>query len=82
MHAKVSRHRMRMVEIATNPQGYRVYACAALMHYATDKNQPTPAQYHISGHNFNFDISHSYGSVIGNVADIAYNVFELINTIV
>ena len=61
-----------MVEIATNPQGYRVYACAVLMRYATDKNQPTPARYHISGHNFNFDISQLYGSVFGNAADIAY----------
>jgi len=40
--------------------------------YVTDKNQPTPAQYHISGHNFNLDISHLYGSVIGNAADIVY----------
>jgi hypothetical protein len=52
------------------------------MRYATDKNQPTPARYHISGYNFNLDIALSYGSVIGNVADIAYNVFELINTVV
>ena len=65
---------MRMVEIATNPQGYRVYASAVLMRYATDKNQPTPAHYHISGYNFNFDISHSYGSVIGTTADIAYRL--------
>jgi len=40
------------------------------MRYATDKNQPTPARYHISGHNFNLDISLSYGSVIGNAANI------------
>jgi hypothetical protein len=59
---------MRMVEIATNPQGYRAYAGAVLMRYATDKNQPTHAQYHISGHNFNLDISHSYGSVTGTAA--------------
>jgi hypothetical protein len=57
---------MRMVKIATNPQGYRVYAGAALMRYATDKNQPIHAQYYISGHNFNLDIFHLYGSVIGN----------------
>jgi hypothetical protein len=63
---------MRMVEIATNPQGYRVHASVVLMRYATDKNQPTLARYHISGHNFNFDISHSYGSVIGNAANIVY----------
>jgi hypothetical protein len=43
-----------------------------LMRYATDKNQPTLAQYHISGHNFNLDISHPYGSVIKNAADIVY----------
>jgi len=58
----------RMVEIATNPQGYRVHASAVLMRYATDKNQPPPTQYHISGHNFNLDIAHSHGSVIGNAA--------------
>jgi hypothetical protein len=58
-----------MVEIATHPKGYRVRASAVLMRYATDNNQPTLARYHISGHNFNMDLSHSYGSVIGNVAD-------------
>jgi len=52
------------------------------MRYATDKNQPTPARYHISGHNFNLDISHSHGSVMGNAAVIACSVFELINTVV
>jgi len=50
--------------------------------FATDKNQPTLARYHISGHNINLDISHSYGSVIWNVADLAYNVLEVINTVV
>jgi hypothetical protein len=69
-----------MVEIATNPQGYRVHAGEVLMRYSPDKNQAKPARYYISGHNFNLDISHSYGPVIGNVADIVYNVFELINT--
>jgi hypothetical protein len=69
MHAKASQHRTRMVEIAMHPKGYRVHASAVLMRYATDKNQPTLARYHIAGHNFNLDISHSYGSVIGNVAD-------------
>jgi hypothetical protein len=73
---------MRMVEIATNPQGYRVPAGHVLMRYAPDKNQPTPAQYHISGHNFNLDISPSYGLSIWNVADIVYNIFELTNTVV
>jgi len=67
-----SRHRMRMVEIATNPNGYHVHAGAVLKHYAPDKNQATPAQYHISDHNVNLDISLSYVSVIGNAADIAY----------
>jgi hypothetical protein len=82
MHAKASRHRTRMVEIATNPKGYRVHADEVLKRYATDTNQPTLAQYHISGHNFDLDISHSYGSVIGIIADLAYNIFELINSIV
>ena len=63
---------IRTVEIATNPQGYRIYAGEVLKRYAPDQNQATPARYHISGHNFNWDISHSYGSVIGNAADIAY----------
>jgi len=57
---------MRMVAIATNPQGYRVHASEVLKHYAPDKNPATLVRYHISGHNFNLDISHSYGSVIGN----------------
>ena len=65
-----------------HPNGYRVHACPALMRYTTDKNQPTHTRYHISDNNFNLDISHSYGSVIGNIADIAYNLFELINSIV
>jgi hypothetical protein len=73
---------MRMVEIATNPQGYRVHASAALMRYATDKNQPTLARYHISGHNFNFDISQLYGSVIGTAADIAYRLLRANYTVV
>jgi len=60
-----------MVEIATNPYGYRVHAGAVLMRYAPDKNQATPTRYHDSDHNFNLNISRSYGSVIGNVADIA-----------
>jgi len=54
---------MRLVEIVTNPQGYRVHAGAVLKRYAPDKNQATPARYHISNHNFNLDISLSYGSV-------------------
>jgi hypothetical protein len=60
-----------MVEIATNPYGYRVHAGEVLKCYAPDKNQAIPTRYHISGHNFNLDISHSYGSVIGTAADIA-----------
>jgi hypothetical protein len=76
MHSKASRHRTRMVEIATNPQGYRVHASAAFNAYATDKNQPTLARYHISGHNFNLNISHSYGPVIGTAADIAYRLLR------
>jgi len=34
------------------------------------RTQATPAWYHISGHNFNLDILHSYGSDIGNAANI------------
>jgi hypothetical protein len=60
-----------------NPQGYRVHAVEVLKRYATDKNQPTLARYLISGHNFNLDISHSYGSVIGNTADIAYRFIQV-----
>ena len=73
---------MRKVEIATNPQGYPVHANEVLKRYVTVKNQPTLVRYQLSSHNFNLNISHSYGSVLGNVADIAYNVFELINNIV
>jgi hypothetical protein len=82
MHARVSRHRMHMVEISTNPYDYRVHAGEVLKRYAPDKNQATPPPYHISGHNFNLDISHSYGSVIRIAADIMYNCFKLINTVV
>jgi hypothetical protein len=71
-----------MVEVATNPQGHRVHAGKVLMRYTPDKNLAAPVRYHISGHNFNLDIPHLCGSVIGNVADIVYNVFELINTVV
>jgi hypothetical protein len=69
MHTVASWHRIWVVGIATNPQGYRVYVYAVLMCYASDKNQPTHARYHISGHNFNVGISPSYGSVIGNTAN-------------
>jgi len=54
-----------MVEIATNLFGYRVHAVEILKRYAPDKNQAATAQYNISGHNFNFDILCSDGSVIG-----------------
>ena len=57
---------MRMVECATNPFGYRVHASEVLKYYTPDKNQATLAQYHISDHNFNFDMSHWYGLEIGN----------------
>jgi len=66
---------MRLVEIAMNPQGYRVHAGAVLKRYAPDHNQATPARYHISDYNFNLDISLSYGSVIGNAANIVYSRF-------
>jgi hypothetical protein len=39
MHSKASRHRMRMVEIATNPEGYRVHVSVVLKRYAPDNNQ-------------------------------------------
>jgi len=58
---------MRLIELATNPQGYRVHAGEVLKRYAPDSDQATPARYHISDHNFNLDISLSYGSVIGNI---------------
>jgi hypothetical protein len=45
-----------MVEVATNPFGYRVHAGEVFNHYAPDKNQATPAQYHISDHNIHRDI--------------------------
>jgi len=64
---------MRIVEIATHPLGYRVHAGAVLKCYAPDHNQATPARYHISDHNFKLDISLSYGSVIGNAANIVYS---------
>jgi hypothetical protein len=48
------------------PQGYGVHVSEVLMRYAPDKNQATPAQYHVSGHNISLNISHSYGSGIGN----------------
>ena len=66
---------MRLVEIDTHPLGYRVHAGAVLKRYAPDSDQATPARYHISDHNFNFDISLSYGSVIGNAANIVYSRF-------
>ena len=61
MHAKASRLRTRMVETATNPQGYHVHAGEVLKRYTPDKNQATPARYYMSGQNLYFDISHSYG---------------------
>jgi len=57
---------MRLVEIATNPLGYRVHAGAVLKRYTPDETQATPAGNHISSHNFNLDISLLYGSGIGN----------------
>jgi len=65
MHAMESPHRTRMVETATNSQGYRVHAGEVLKRYAPDQNQATAARYHISCYNCNFDISQSYGLVIG-----------------
>jgi hypothetical protein len=54
----------RMVEIAMNPNGYRVHAGEVSKRYASDTNQATPTQYHISDQNFNLDILCSYGLVI------------------
>ena len=54
-----------MVETATNPFGYRVHAGAVLKHSGPNKNQATPARYHIFDHNSNLDIVHLYGLVIG-----------------
>jgi len=65
-----------MVEIATNPKGYRVHAAEVLKLYPPDRNQTTTAQYHISDHNFNLNISLSYGSVVGNIYRHSGSVFE------
>jgi len=74
---------MRMVEIATIPNGYRVHAGEVLTSYAPDKYQATPARYVISDHNFKLDILLSYGSVIWNTyPNIVESLFQLINTIV
>jgi len=64
---------MRLARIATNPNGYRVHAGAVSKRYAPDENQATPAKYYISDHNFNLNILLSYGSVIGNNANIVYS---------
>jgi len=61
LHSK----KKHLVEIATHPKGYRVHTCKVLWPYATDKNQATPAWYHILVYNFNLDILRSDGSVIG-----------------
>jgi len=73
MHARQVGTWMRLVEIATHPVGYRVHAGAVLKRYAPDNNQAPPARNHISGHNFNLDISLLYGSVIRNAANIVYS---------
>jgi hypothetical protein len=36
-----------MVEIATDPQGYRFHAVEVFKLYAPEKNQATTTQYHI-----------------------------------
>jgi len=83
MHACYGKsYRMCLVEDATNPFGYGVHAGEVSKHYAPDKNQATPARYHISGHTFNLDISLSYGSAIENSYRHSGSVFEPINTIV
>jgi len=67
-----------MVEIATNPKGYRVHAAEVLKLYAPDKNQATTARYQMSDHNFNLNISLSNRSVVGNIYRHSSSVFELI----
>jgi hypothetical protein len=65
MHAKASCTWVRVVEIATNPFGYRVHAVVVLKHYAPDKNQATTTRYHhISDLNFNWETLVTYGSGI------------------
>jgi hypothetical protein len=48
-----------------NPFGYHVHAGEILKCDATDKNQATPAWYHISDQNINLEILGLYGSLIG-----------------
>jgi len=67
-----------LVEVATNPFGYCVHAGEVFKRYTSDKNQATPARYHISDHNFNLYISLLYGSVVGNIFRHSGSVFELI----
>jgi hypothetical protein len=73
---------MRLVEIATHPQGYRTHVGAVLKRYAPEKNEATPTWYHISDHNFNLDISHSYGLGIRSSCRHSDSAFKLINTVV
>jgi len=73
---KASRCRLRMVEIATNPQGYHVHVGEVLKHYTPEKNQATPARYHISGYNFNLGISLFYGTVIGMNCQHSDRIFQ------
>jgi hypothetical protein len=72
----------RMVQIATNPFGYRVHAGAVLLSYAPDNNQATLKQYHISDYNINLAIIRSYGSVVGSIFRHSHSVFKQINTAV
>jgi len=65
-----------------NPKGYFAHASAVLKCYAPDKNQATPALYHISHHNFNLDILRLYGLVIGTLFRTwSVLTFSLINSI-
>jgi len=59
--------RTRRVEIATNPEGSRVYAGEVLQRYTPAKNQATPARSHISDHIFHLHILLTYGSMVGNI---------------
>jgi hypothetical protein len=67
---------MRLVEVFTNPQGYRVGAGAVLPCYTPDKSQATAAWYHIPDHNFKLHIPLWYGTVIRNSCRLRNFVFK------
>jgi len=61
---------MRWQRLPRVPTGYRVNAVEVLRRYTPDHSQATTASYHISDHNFNLDISLSYGLVVGTLPQI------------